>query len=303
MLKSEIVYISSPGPHDVLCGRGAKANNHEGNVLFRNLVKKHKMRYIAARKIDKPHVAREVVKIWKNQMPPGRFLIKNSTSDDVSSDSWYVIDDSKAREKTSQCLRERTPEVITFVRSRQIRRKKEKEENSNKDHSSNKDVAVDERSVPVDSEELKLRTSEQTLLGENLGIHGPMQLWQHVRDKKTNVALHNTAARHTEIIIPDAKFSLAPSLTTKMCSGRKFHGLQNFLMWPTLHEASQAAALKHSLSMLQQLNSENIASNASHIPILKPNSSATNPIIAMNAFVAQPLMQRNMLHCVAIVDY
>ena len=58
-------YIHEVGTHDVLCGRGAKANNNEGNKLFRQLVKQHKIRYIAAAKVDKPNVAREVVILWR----------------------------------------------------------------------------------------------------------------------------------------------------------------------------------------------------------------------------------------------
>jgi len=39
--------------------------------------------------------------------PPGRFLSKNSKTDSL----WHDVGDQKAREKASQCLRERTPDV------------------------------------------------------------------------------------------------------------------------------------------------------------------------------------------------
>jgi len=113
-------YILEVGQHDVLCGRGAKANNNEGNKLFRQLIKEHKLRYIAAAKVDKPNVAREVVKIWRNKEPRGRFLMKVSTKmdggDGNENELWYDIGDDKARMKASQCLREKTPDVLPYVK-------------------------------------------------------------------------------------------------------------------------------------------------------------------------------------------
>jgi hypothetical protein len=103
--------ISEPGINDVLCGRGGGTNNHIGNRRFRMLVNEHKPRYFAAGKLDKPKVAREVMIMWRKQDPPGRFLIKDS-----SSKLWSDVGDQKAREKASQCLRERrTPcDVLPF---------------------------------------------------------------------------------------------------------------------------------------------------------------------------------------------
>ena len=104
--------ISNPGPHDILCGRGGGTNAHPGNIKFRKLVAAHKLRYLAASKSDKPGVAREVVKEWRSLNPPGRFLAKmdDGCDKDDSRDIptlWYDVGDKKAREKASQCLRER----------------------------------------------------------------------------------------------------------------------------------------------------------------------------------------------------
>ncbi|KAL3793777.1 hypothetical protein HJC23_013339 [Cyclotella cryptica] len=104
--------ISNPGPHDILCGRGGGTNAHPGNIKFRKLVAAHKLRYLAASKSDKPGVAREVVKEWRNLNPPGRFLAKmdeGNEKDDGREQSvlWHDVGDKKAREKASQCLRER----------------------------------------------------------------------------------------------------------------------------------------------------------------------------------------------------
>lgn len=117
----EGIEIQKPGPHDVLLGRGGGTNNHEGNVLFRQLVNDHKVRYLACNKVDKPKVARDVVALWRKQDPPGRFLCRKdetkrgpgSIKDD--SNIWIEVGDKKAREKASQCLRERTPDVLPYL--------------------------------------------------------------------------------------------------------------------------------------------------------------------------------------------
>ena len=115
-------HITDPGQHDVLCGRGGGTNNHAGNVKFRLMVNDHKLRYLAASKAEKPKVAAEVVRLWRALDPPGRFLSRKDKSrkgpGSVKADGtvWYDVGNKKAREKASQCLRERTPEVIPFVR-------------------------------------------------------------------------------------------------------------------------------------------------------------------------------------------
>lgn len=121
--------ITHPGPNDILLGRGGGTNSHSGNVKFRKLVAAHKLRYLAATKADKPSVARDVVREWRSMDPPGRFLAKvdgSSTEDDDNTNYnnnssgiddgdrggnniavWYDVGEKKAREKASQCLRER----------------------------------------------------------------------------------------------------------------------------------------------------------------------------------------------------
>jgi len=123
--------IKVPGHHDVMCGRGGGTNNHPGNIKFRQLVNQHKLRYIAATKVDKPKVARDVVHIWRAQEPPGRFLTKSSatTASKSKEKIWHDVGDQKAREKASQCLRERTPDVMPIVKQLQHQKVLEKQQN------------------------------------------------------------------------------------------------------------------------------------------------------------------------------
>jgi len=112
--------IAEPGKNDVMFGRGGGTNNHNGNIKFRKLCYEHKFRYLAASKVDKPKVAREVVGLWRQQIPPGRFLTKAAKNKSKGHEiSWHDVGDQKAREKASQCLRERTTDVIPFIQQLQ----------------------------------------------------------------------------------------------------------------------------------------------------------------------------------------
>jgi len=119
--------IDYPGMNDVMCGRGGGTNHHIGNIRFRQLVNEQKLRYLAASKVDKPKVSTEVLQIWRALNPPGRFLTKTDASKGDDS-LWHDVGDKKAREKASQCLRERTPDVMSFVTQIQQQEKMKIEE-------------------------------------------------------------------------------------------------------------------------------------------------------------------------------
>jgi hypothetical protein len=90
---------------DILCGRGGLTNHHKGNKRFRDVVTLHRPDYVRAPKIQKPSVARVIVRAIRNGDPPGRFLRK-----DQKTGLWVDIGDKRAAEKTSQALREKTIE-------------------------------------------------------------------------------------------------------------------------------------------------------------------------------------------------
>ncbi|KAL3912932.1 MAG: hypothetical protein SGILL_006694, partial [Bacillariaceae sp.] len=91
--------------HDILCGRGGLTNHHKGNKRFRDIVALHRPDYERAAKVQKPSVARVIVRAIRNGDPPGRFLRK-----DEKTGKWIDIGDKKAAEKTSQALRAKTNE-------------------------------------------------------------------------------------------------------------------------------------------------------------------------------------------------
>jgi len=96
--------------HDVLSGRGGASNNHPGNEAFRQLVNRVKVDYLQCPKREKPLLAMRIVQAVRSQSPPGRFL-----QHDKLTDTWKDVGDAKAREKTSQALREGAPIIRDMV--------------------------------------------------------------------------------------------------------------------------------------------------------------------------------------------
>eukprot|EP00581_Thalassiosira_minuscula_P001800 CAMPEP_0183745140 /NCGR_PEP_ID=MMETSP0737-20130205/66088_1 /TAXON_ID=385413 /ORGANISM="Thalassiosira miniscula, Strain CCMP1093" /LENGTH=485 /DNA_ID=CAMNT_0025980799 /DNA_START=1345 /DNA_END=2802 /DNA_ORIENTATION=- len=94
--------IAIPGIHDCLMGRGGGTNHHPGNKRFRAMTEAKKPKYLASKRLDKPIVAMEIIHEWRALHPPGRFL-----KQDAVTKMWYDVGDQKAREKTSQALREK----------------------------------------------------------------------------------------------------------------------------------------------------------------------------------------------------
>ena len=144
--KIQMKDIDHPGSNDVMCGRGGGTNNHLGNIRFRQLVNGHKLRYLAATKSEKPMVSREVVMIWRNLTPPGRFLAQQKTNTNGKTVSWYDVGDKKAREKASQCLRERTPDVMPFVQKLDLQLSLQEKEDKMRPEMRN---GIDDRQQPT----------------------------------------------------------------------------------------------------------------------------------------------------------
>lgn len=99
--------VHEPNINDVLCGRGGRINAHSGNVQFRDMVCERKKEYLDknTKKLEKAHIAADVVHTIRNMEPGGRFLKEDSGG------LWYDIGDAKAIKKVGQALREDAPEV------------------------------------------------------------------------------------------------------------------------------------------------------------------------------------------------
>ena len=98
--------IKEPHDNDVMYGRGGGTNHHPGNKQYRKMVEDRKLEYVNCKRLDKPLVALEIIREWRGQLPPGRFLKL-----DEKTGLWNDVGDKKAREKTSQALREKAPMI------------------------------------------------------------------------------------------------------------------------------------------------------------------------------------------------
>lgn len=98
--------IEYPGVHDILCGRGGHAISHAGNVSFRILVEKYRDKYVVSSRYEKAQITGDIVRMWRSQTPPGRFLIMTDPSKRDSS-RWHDIGDLAANKKVAQSLREK----------------------------------------------------------------------------------------------------------------------------------------------------------------------------------------------------
>lgn len=94
-------------------------NHHPGNKLYRKIVEDHKVDYVNCKRLDKPLVALGIIREWRGQSPPGRFLKM-----DDKTGLWNDVGDKKAREKTSQALRERAPQIRQELEKERITRER-----------------------------------------------------------------------------------------------------------------------------------------------------------------------------------
>ena len=106
------IVITKINAYDVLCGRGGETNQHTGNVRFRSLVRDRQVAYLRARRGEKPKISEYIVnQVHRNG---GRFL-KRVEGSPTNQYRWMEVSDQKAREKTSQALREKAPEIRKAV--------------------------------------------------------------------------------------------------------------------------------------------------------------------------------------------
>ncbi|CAJ1969726.1 unnamed protein product [Cylindrotheca closterium] len=141
--------VYRPTKYDVLCGRGAPIQNHEGNVRMRRLVSRYTKRYMDSRKYRKQLVAEEAVRRVKRAakgVTRARFLRRVGREN-----YWEEVDDRIASDKVSHALR-------CFVRK--LEEGNETLVSDNEDDSSVGETESDTEEVPSSvSQESKAPTS------------------------------------------------------------------------------------------------------------------------------------------------
>mmetsp|Transcript_16961 Transcript_16961/g.25664 ORF Transcript_16961/g.25664 Transcript_16961/m.25664 type:complete len:287 (-) Transcript_16961:60-920(-) len=93
---------------DVLLGRGGVTNTHPGNKKFRSFVRELQQEYVNAPKLKKADIALRVVN--KVYLQGGRFLVETQAG------KWEEVSKERARKKTSQTLREKSPHLLQFTK-------------------------------------------------------------------------------------------------------------------------------------------------------------------------------------------
>jgi hypothetical protein len=83
------------------------------------MVEDRKVDYVNCKRLDKPLVALSIIREWRGQNPPGRFLKM-----DEKTGLWNDVGDKKAREKTSQALRERAPMIRQELEKERVARER-----------------------------------------------------------------------------------------------------------------------------------------------------------------------------------
>jgi hypothetical protein len=108
-------YITEVKSTDILCGRGHKIIQHQGNRDFRDLVSTRKAEYVKTGRYKiKDQIARQIVDEIASRN--GRFLRKDSSLDEAKKlgvpkgvEAWVIAEDSISLEKTKQALRDKEP--------------------------------------------------------------------------------------------------------------------------------------------------------------------------------------------------
>lgn len=96
---AELGTILTPTPQMVICGRGKKIRQHEGNVSFRRTVMAFLIDY--RRATSKAQKSAVVSSVFDEVNAEGPFVKQNQQSG-----QWYVVSEAAAREKISQCFRD-----------------------------------------------------------------------------------------------------------------------------------------------------------------------------------------------------
>mmetsp|Transcript_3424 Transcript_3424/g.5045 ORF Transcript_3424/g.5045 Transcript_3424/m.5045 type:complete len:564 (+) Transcript_3424:316-2007(+) len=195
--------------NDVLCGRAAEVINNSGNRRFRALTRYFRSIYATSSKPhDKNKISCAIVDAVRTANPPGRFLKKHATKD-----IWYDIGDRKAREKTSQTIRD------IYDKDKQ---KKQKITHAQRTASQNQDASASCSTDYVDdlSDSSKVvGTTVDPMNHTNNDVEDNDTLIKNadqvVKKKDVNKELMNYACAEADDLAAEDKSKLVTSLSTK----------------------------------------------------------------------------------------
>lgn len=222
--------VYHPEANDVLCGRGGNINNHPGNKVFRSYVNEQKSEYnLTPDKNYKANISQSIVDMIHNLVPPGRFLMKDSSK---GPDWWVEVEGTKALAKTSQALREGAPSIramasikdattskIKNIKSLGVRKKNASHKRR---YSADKDEVREEsdtgQSSQVSREEYSYPQYSYPLIVPMANGHRGKQLIPHPTAEGTNeevtAAVQNENAVHENNTLPNPCVSFDEDMDT-----------------------------------------------------------------------------------------
>jgi len=107
------VFVTKPGPYDIVCGRNSGAYNSTGNVRFRVTIEANLNRYTKTRtKEEKTDVIKSIVMMLQTRVG-ARFLKKETVRRKDGLPRYTVMNDKQAREKVGHAIRDL---VLTVTR-------------------------------------------------------------------------------------------------------------------------------------------------------------------------------------------
>lgn len=133
--------VKNVNNNDVLMGRGGITNSHVGNIRYRQLVQGFQINYLKLPKMKKSSIAKTIVEMIHSR--GGRFLMQIHEKK-----HWVEVEDIRAREKTSQALREKAPEIKRWLLDKKNRESSFNSYNSNRYDKSNRNVQRSSVFVP-----------------------------------------------------------------------------------------------------------------------------------------------------------
>jgi hypothetical protein len=93
----KVTIIMTPGPLDVLFGRGKAVSENPANLRFRKIVESYMMQYNRSRRLEKGCIADAVVRAVRTH--DGRFLKRHRDG------GWEEVEEGPAREKAHHTFR------------------------------------------------------------------------------------------------------------------------------------------------------------------------------------------------------
>jgi hypothetical protein len=163
----------TPGPFDVICGRGKVAKNHSGNRHFRNKVQEALLEYSRSDfKLGKSMIVSDIVESVRRGSPLGGFVkwcscscIKTNDEEDHEhggGGQWFEVGDHLAREKVGQSFRDLLH--VQYKSSTKAKRKRRTEE-VNEFEVDMEQIASSNLSVRQHSKKLQMSLEQAVVVG------------------------------------------------------------------------------------------------------------------------------------------